>query len=101
MKYGLTDSEFHFLIQNIVNPLKSLNAKVYIFGSRATGRHKKFSDIDLLFVADPSRKINSQQIYSITTFLENSNFPYKVDLVSADELAESYRAGVEAEKIEI
>jgi predicted nucleotidyltransferase len=101
MKYGLTESEYQFLVKNAVEPLQALDAKVYLFGSRANGKYKKFSDIDLLYVASADRKILAHEIYSIVSSLENSSFPFKVDLVSNDELAESYRTGVEKEKIEL
>ena len=49
MKYGLTDSELKLLTKLCVNPLQKLNAKVWIFGSRARGDYTNSSDIDLLY----------------------------------------------------
>lgn len=99
MMYGLTESEFKFLSDTVINPLKSLGARVYLFGSRASGNFKKFSDIDLLYVTSPDRAILPHEIYEIVSTVEDSNFAYKIDLVAANELAESYRTNIAKEKI--
>ncbi len=101
MKYGLTNEELNFLETNLIQPLKQWNAKVYIFGSRATGKYKKFSDVDILFCPDVSKPIPNHVIYSIKNVLEESRFPYKVDLVNEHELASSFRDSVDLEKIQI
>ena len=101
MKYGLNDLEFQFLTENVIQPLKKFHAKVYIFGSRANGKFKKFSDIDILYVPDIANPMPSNVISQITLSLEDSDFAYKVDLVSSTELASSYRASVDREKIEV
>lgn len=101
MKYGLLDSEFLFLTKYLIEPLKSQGADVFLFGSRATGKYKKFSDIDLLYVINPPHKISNSQIYSLLSFMEDSTFPYKIDLVNDYELARSYRESVERDKIKL
>lgn len=99
MKYGLTDSEFNFLTEQLIGPLKNYGAKVFIFGSRATGRYKKFSDIDLLYTSSPN--LSNDKIYVLLAKMEESSFPYKIDLVCDDNLAQSYRESVNADKIEL
>lgn len=101
MKFGLTEAEIAWLYSTIVDPLKAQKAKVYIFGSRANGKYKKFSDVDMLYVEHVNQPIDSKTIFSITTAAQDSRFPYKIDLVKYSELAASYKAGVDAEKIEL
>lgn len=101
MPYGLTDSEFQFLTDTVIEPLKQVYAKVYLFGSRANGKYKKFSDIDILYIPESSQPISSSLISKIVTTLEDSQFAYKVDLVSSKELAASYRPSVDTDKIEL
>lgn len=100
MKYGLTDSEFSFLSEQLITPLKSQGALVYLFGSRAKGTHTKFSDIDILY-RDPSDAIPNAEIYRLLSHMEESSFPYKIDLVNHAELASSYREDVERTKIQL
>ncbi len=100
MKFGLSEKDFSYLIEKLIRPLQMKGAKVFIFGSRATGKYKKFSDIDLLF-KESSPAIPSAEIYQLLTSFEESSFPYKIDLVSDKELASSYRSNVEKDKVEI
>ncbi len=100
MSFGLSDSEQSFLIENLVTPLKKMGARVFIFGSRATGKYKKFSDVDLLF-QETSKSISNAEIYLLISNIEESNFPYKIDLVRNSELAQSYRASVEKDMVEL
>ena len=49
--------------------------KVFVFGSRATGKEKKFSDLDLLFY---SRKIVlDKKLSLLEERIENSDIPIK------------------------
>ena len=45
-QFGLSEDELNTLAQLVVGPLVGAGAKVWCFGSRARGDHKKFSDID-------------------------------------------------------
>ncbi|PIU01133.1 MAG: hypothetical protein COT74_01100 [Bdellovibrionales bacterium CG10_big_fil_rev_8_21_14_0_10_45_34] len=101
MRFGLNQSEFEFLQENLIQPLKSKNARVCIFGSRAIGAHQKFSDIDVLFIEDDKNPIPSSFVSSLIVFFEDSTFPYKLDLVNNKFLAAGYRANVEATMIEV
>ena len=91
---GLEPEEVDFLLSKVVLPLEAAGAEVGCFGSRATGSHHKWSDIDLLIMHDNAR-IRST-ISRLNEYLEDSRFPYKVDLVPEADLAESYRGSVMA-----
>ena len=76
--------------------MQNSGATLFLFGSRARGDHQKFSDLDILVV---SKEDPSQLMREISERLEESNFPYKVELVWDQNLAESYRASVERDII--
>ncbi len=101
MKYGLTEQEIQVLNKKIIQPLKKYKAQVYLFGSRANGKFKKFSDIDILYVSKESCPVPASVISQIIIDIEDSEFAYKVDLVSSKELAKSYEENVNREKIEL
>lgn len=101
MKFGLTDTELKLLFTKVIDPLKSAGCRVFIFGSRATGSHKTFSDVDLLFFPNPDTPIQGSSLFLIKEDIENSRFPFKVDLVNASDLATSYKDQILREKIEI
>lgn len=96
MKFGLNSKEYLFICENVVNPLEALGAKVWCFGSRARGNYQKFSDLDLAIETQNSVDIELSQIKEL---LENSNFPFKVDLVLKHQFAQSYLSGFEKDKI--
>lgn len=101
MHYGLTEKEFNFLLDTVILPIKKFGAKVYLFGSRANGKFKKFSDIDILYVAEKNNPIPLSTITQINIAIEDSSFPFKIDLVSSNELAQSYAENIAREKIEL
>lgn len=96
MKYGLTSEELIYFEKNLIIPLKASGATVWIFGSRARGDHKKFSDIDIL--VRPSTKEVHTLISKIKEVFEEENFPYKIDITCEDDLAASYRENVMNDK---
>lgn len=98
---GLTVEENEFLFQNLINPLKGLGCRVFLFGSRATKSFQKFSDIDLLYRPTISDVKLSRTIYQLLSKIEDSRFPFKIDLVGEADLAAAYRSKVEAERIEL
>lgn len=82
------------LEKNLISYEKS---KVYIFGSRANGKFKDFSDIDIAV------KLKSLQanllISKIREDLEESDLPFKVDLVNWNEIAKEYLPNIKKQKI--
>ena len=92
---GLSQKEFEFLM-HAFEPLMTAGARLYLFGSRARGSQQKFSDIDVLIEPET---VSRAQISEISDSLEQSNFPYKVDMVMISELAEAYKSSVLNDRI--
>jgi len=57
---------------------KDEKVEVYLFGSRARGDFSEFSDVD---IAIYSEKDISDKLSLLSEILEESNLPFKVDLV--------------------
>ena len=96
---GLSKSELEIINKEVLEPLKSMDVRVWVFGSRARNDFKKYSDIDLLFELDENSTIPAGFIYDIELRLEESNLPYKVELVNIDKIAESYRDSIMKDRI--
>lgn len=67
------------LIKHVLSKHLSKTAKVWIFGSRVTGKAKPYSDIDL--VIDLSEPAPIELLAALTNSFIDSELPYKVDLV--------------------
>jgi len=89
VKFGMTDQQFALLHSLVIEPLKSKGAKVFIFGSRVRGKHHSHSDVDLLF--RQQKKIELSFISNILEQIEESKFPFKIDLVEEKDVVESYK----------
>lgn len=72
-------------------------AQVWIFGSRATGHARPFSDLDLLVSAP--RQLSWSQRAALRDAFEASDLPFRVDLVEADGLAPAVAARVFTERV--
>ena len=96
MSFGLSPSEYQYILDTVVTPLNKLDAKVWCYGSRARGDHQKFSDLDLMI---ESNKDLGSIASRIKETLQESNFPLKVDLVLLSEFADSYKPRFEKENV--
>ena len=94
MKFGLNEEQYNFIQNNVVQKFESKGSEVFVFGSRAKGGHTNYSDLDLL-IRSVEASIQLKKLKSeIEEFLENSNFPFKVELVFENEVAESYQEDI-------
>ena len=95
-QFGLSEDELNTLAQLVVGPLVGAGAKVWCFGSRARGDHKKFSDIDLMVESERDLTV---LVGKVREAIIESNFPYKVDLVELKYFAKQYRNSFDSEKV--
>ena len=96
MKFGLSPQQIEFINKTVVDPLRKKGAVVYCYGSRARGDYKKFSDLDLMVESEDKKNLDLGKLMEI---LQNSNFPYKVDIVHFSDFAESYKPSYQKDKI--
>ena len=86
------------LLQNILKRYVP-EFKVWAFGSRVTGTHKPFSDLDLALVGDEPLAIETRA--ALVEALSNSSLPYKVDLVDWASTTDSFKEIIEKQKLVI
>lgn len=60
---------------------------VKVFGSRATDTAKPFSDLDLLVMGEP---LTAQQHGAVAEAFDESDLPFRVDIVEADRATPSF-----------
>ncbi len=96
MKFGLTKEQFEFVQKNVMTPLSQKGANVFVYGSRARGDHKPFSDLDLMVETKNGEPI---PLGAYLETMQKSNFPYKVDLVNYSDFAEAYKPSYQSDKL--
>ena len=62
----------------LIEYFKNRDVNIYLFGSRARGEEKRYSDID---IAISSKEDLKYDIVKLKEIIEESNLIYKVDLV--------------------
>jgi uncharacterized protein len=72
-------------------------AQVWVFGSRATGKARPFSDLDLL-ITQPTR-LNWAQRAALRDGFEASRLPFCVDVVESAGLAPGVAARIWSERV--
>jgi len=73
-------------------------ARVYLFGSHATGRTHRLSDVDI--AVEATRPLPAGLLARLREAFEESDLPMRVDVVDINETDESLRSRIRAEAIE-
>jgi predicted nucleotidyltransferase len=81
----------------ILKHLKGYRAKVYLFGSQATGQAYRHSDIDVAIL--PLQPLPELTFFNIRESLEESDVIRNVDVVDLSEADEKLRKRIEKEGI--
>lgn len=87
-KPHLSDKQCN-LVESLLRHHLPKNTEVWVFGSRTSSHHKPFSDLDL-FIKSTS-PINKISLIECESALEESSFPYKVDLMDWSCINEEFR----------
>ena len=65
------------------------DVKVWAFGSRVKGTAKAWSDLDLALIAE--QVLPPQQLFKLQDALEESDLPFKVDLVDWHDISAEFQ----------
>ena len=80
----------------ILKSILPLDAKVSVFGSRIKGRTTRGSDLDLMI--DVGRALNKQENNQLFNAFEDSDLPYKVDIVDYHMVSDSFKKMIQNEQ---
>ncbi|HEX4616075.1 MAG TPA: nucleotidyltransferase domain-containing protein [Stellaceae bacterium] len=90
-------AEHRRLVLNILRANLPPSTKVWVFGSRATGRARRYSDLDLAI--DAGRPLTLDEIAGLTEAFSDSDLPYKVDIVDWRNIEDRWRQTIMAERV--
>jgi len=72
-------------------------AAVWMFGSRADGRARPFSDLDLAI--DAGRPLTLDETARLREAFSDSDLPYRVDLVDRQAIGDDFRKLIDAGRV--
>ena len=72
--------------------------RVWTFGSRVKACARPYSDLDLVLFAKPEQK---SQVFALQEALEESNLPFKVDLLIWDEIPDNFKTNIQNQFISL
>ena len=85
------------LVLDILRAHLPPSTKAWVFGSRTTGRARRYSDLDLAI--DAGRRLTLDEIARLSEAFSESDLPYKVDLVDWQDIDDRWRQTIEAERV--
>ena len=84
-------------VRDILRKYLSAKAKAWVFGSRAKGTAKPFSDLDLAI--DAGTTLSLAQLADLRQAFSESDLPWKVDVIDLSVTDASFRALIDEQKI--
>jgi predicted nucleotidyltransferase len=85
------------LVLDILRTHLPQHTEAWVFGSRATGRARRHSDLDLAI--DAGRRLTLDEIARLAEAFSDSDLPYKVDLVDWHDIDDRWRQTIAAERM--
>jgi uncharacterized protein len=85
------------LVLNILHAHFSPGIQAWVFGSRATGRARRYSDLDLAI--DAGRPLTLDEMAALSEAFSDSNLPYKIDFVDWQSVDDHWRQMISAERV--
>jgi len=81
--------EHAVLVKTILQRYLPTHTTLWVFGSRVKGKSKKFSDLDIAI--DCGERVSTAVMANIAFDLEESDLPYKVDVVDLNAVSETFK----------
>jgi len=73
--------------------------RAWVFGSRATGRARHYSDLDL--AVDAGRPLTLDEMARLAEAFRESDLPYRVDLVDWRGIGDRFRQTIAADRLRL
>lgn len=96
---NLTNHQINLIKNIIYGFLDKPGVKIFAFGSRVNNTSQRYSDLDL--VLKYKSKIPQKTYYQIMDAFEESDLPFRVDLLDWARISPKFRNNIENECIEL
>ena len=89
--------DHRWLVLNVLRAHLPPRTKAWVFGSRATGRARRYSDLDLAI--DAGRRLTLDETARLSEAFSESDLPYRVDLVDWHDINDHWRQAILADRV--
>jgi len=97
--FGLSTAQQTEIQQILQDKLKNYSPySVWIFGSRARGDHKQYSDLDIWL--ETSCALSDAHLSELQEQFQDSDLPIKIDIVTPDRVLAEYLPSIANDKRE-
>ena len=90
-------ADHRWLVLDILRAHLPSSTKAWVFGSRATGRARRYSDLDLAI--DAGRRLTLDETARLRETFSESDLPYRVDLVDWHDINDRWRQTIVAHRV--
>ncbi len=80
------------LVHGILKNFLPADAKVWVFGSRATGKTRRASDLDL--AVDAGRPLMLTETARLSESFDEAPLPFAVDVVDLQSISEAFKSSI-------
>jgi predicted nucleotidyltransferase len=91
--------EHRRLVLAILTANLPVGASVWVFGSRAIGRARRYSDLDLAI--DAGQQLTLDKTARLREAFSDSDLPYRVDLVDWRAIGDRFRQTITADRVRL
>lgn len=88
-------------ILNILQQHLPADSRVWAYGSRVTGKAKRFSDLDLAIELPHHQSLSLSLQARLANAFDESTLPWKVDLLDLNSAPELFRREIDRQKVEV
>jgi uncharacterized protein len=90
-------ADYQQLVLDILGAHLPQHTKAWVFGSRTTGRARRYSDIDVAI--DAGRRLTLDELAELSEAFSDSDLPYRVDLVDWHDIDDRWRQMIATERV--
>jgi len=89
--------EHQRIVLQVLTEHLPLGCKVWVFGSRASGRARRYSDLDL--ATDAGRRLTLDEAAILREAFEECDLPYPVDVVDWRAIDDRFRKIIDEQRV--
>ncbi len=95
----MLEDKWKVLIKKTVQKYLGADVRVFMFGSRATGKNRRWSDVDIGISGN--QKIAGSKLVEIESDLSESDIPYLVEIVNFQSVSTEFAKVALSSKIDL